>query len=202
MINEVAQRHGFGVDATRSMLDALVKGGGSMAQFNHPEFSGPGQWMRGGMTMVSDMFNDQLKGRIDALCVELSDLLAREPHLARADGSLSPHEGAEGARGQAPGQRILDAALEQDSDTDWWPSGLRSPDSTGAQNGVRYAYFENARRLAIDIGGTVTIYDTLDHRIGGFSQQQSVGGTLRFSSQHGLIDVARQPVISSSADKG
>jgi hypothetical protein len=29
------------------------------------------------------------------------------------------------------------------------------------QNGVRYAYFAQARRLAIEIGGTVTVYDTL-----------------------------------------
>ncbi len=50
----------------------------------------------------------------------------------------------------------------------------------------------------IDVGGTVTVYDTLDHQIGGFSQQQSVGGTLSFNSQHGLIDVASLPVISSN----
>jgi hypothetical protein len=75
---------------------------------------------------------------------------------------------------------------------DWWPENLHAPNSTGAQNGVRYAYFAQAQRLAIDVGGTVTVYDTLDHQIGGFSQQQSVGGTLSFSSQYGLIDV-REP---------
>jgi len=42
------------------------------------------------------------------------------------------------------------------------------------------------------------VYDTLDHQIGGFSQQQSVGGTLSFSSQYGLIDVASLPVVSSN----
>ena len=80
------------------------------------------------------------------------------------------------------------------------PSDLRSPNSTGAQNDVRYAYFALARRLAIDIGGTVTVYDTLDHEIGGFSQQQSVGASLSLSSQHGPIQVASLPVISSSGD--
>jgi hypothetical protein len=74
---------------------------------------------------------------------------------------------------------------------------LRFPNSTGAQNGVRYAHFAQARRLVIDVAGTVTVYDTLDHQIGGFSHQQSVGGTLGFSSQCGLIDVASLPVISS-----
>ena len=82
------------------------------------------------------------------------------------------------------------------SSSDWWPGDLHAPNSTGAQNGVRYAYFAQPRRLAIDVGGTVTVYDTLNHQIGGFSQQQSVGGTLSFSSQHGLIDVASLPVVS------
>jgi hypothetical protein len=63
---------------------------------------------------------------------------------------------------------------------------------------VRYAYFAQAHRLVIDLNGTVTVYDTLDHQIGGFSQQQSVGGTLSFTSQYGLMDVAQLPVISSS----
>jgi hypothetical protein len=38
-----------------------------MAQFNHPEFAGSGQWMQGGMLMLGDMFNHALKGRVDAL---------------------------------------------------------------------------------------------------------------------------------------
>ena len=79
---------------------------------------------------------------------------------------------------------------------DWWPSDLRWPNSTGAQNGVRYAYFAQARRLVIEVNGQVTVYDTLDHQIGGFSQQQSYGGSLSFSSQYGLIDVASLPVMS------
>ena len=61
---------------------------------------------------------------------------------------------------------------------------------------MRYAYFAQARRLAIEVSGRVTIYDTLDHQISGFSQQQSLGGSLTFSSQYGLVEVARLPVIS------
>ncbi len=57
-------------------------------------------------------------------------------------------------------------------------------------------HFAQARRLAIELNGQVTIYDTLDHNIGGFSQQQSYGGTLSFNSQYGLIDVGSLPVIS------
>ena len=57
------------------MLFAVHAGGGTMAQFSIPELGGSGQWMRGGMTMVGDMFDNALKARVDALCGELAQLL-------------------------------------------------------------------------------------------------------------------------------
>jgi hypothetical protein len=63
---------------------------------------------------------------------------------------------------------------------------------------VRYAYFPQAHRLAIEVNGRVTVYDTLDHQLGGFSQQQSRGSSLSFHSQHGLVDVASLPIVSSA----
>jgi hypothetical protein len=80
--------------------------------------------------------------------------------------------------------------------SDWWPSDLRWPNSTGAQNGVRYAYFAQARRLAIESNGSVAVYDTQDHQLGSFSQQQGCGGSVTFSSQYGLVEVTRLPVVS------
>jgi len=212
LINDIAQRHGFGVDATLSMLDAVINGNGSMAQFNHPEFAGSGQWMRGGMTMVSDMFNNYLKGRVDGLCSELANVVANQPDLVRSGSFQSQSQNGGSGYGQAQTSQSGHGNSQQQggggfgpsslfvpgTSNDWWPSDLRFPNSTGAQNGVRYAYFAQARRLCIDIAGTVTVYDTLDHQIGGFSQQQSVGGTLSFTSQYGLIDVASLPVISSN----
>jgi len=54
-------------------LDSVIHGNGNQAQFNHPEFSGAGQWMRGGMTMLSDMIDNFLNGRVDGLCNDLSN---------------------------------------------------------------------------------------------------------------------------------
>ncbi|WP_246217594.1 hypothetical protein [Paraburkholderia panacisoli] len=51
-IEEVAQQNRFSTDAVMSMLESVIRGNGSMAQFNHPEFGGSGQWMPGGMTIV------------------------------------------------------------------------------------------------------------------------------------------------------
>jgi hypothetical protein len=204
LISDISQRHGFGSDAVMAMLDAVIQGNGSMAQFSHPEFSGSGQWMRGGMTMVSDMFNGQLKGRVDALCSELSNVVANQPDLVRSGSFQSQSQGGYNSGqqqnsfgdGGGGGNGFGAASLFVPAPPDWWGADLRWPNSTGAQNGVRYAYFAQARRLAIELNGHVTIYDTLDHSIGGFSQQQSQGGTLGFNSQYGLIDVGSLPVVS------
>jgi hypothetical protein len=74
--------------------------------------------------------------------------------------------------------------------TDWLPAGLGSPSASGAQNGMRYAFFPQQRRLAIQQqeGGDVVQYDTGDHAISGVSQQSSSSSPL-FSSQHGDVDL-------------
>lgn len=210
-ISGVAQRHGFSYEATLNMLDAVINGNGSMAQFNHPEFSGSGQWMRGGMIMISDMFNNNLKGQIDGLCYELANLVANQPDLLRSGSFQSQNQGyqSQGNYPQAPSgssqQQNASGPLEPvslfvpppaGSSGEWWPAEIGWPNSTGAQNNVRYAYFQQARRLAIEVNGTVTVYDTQDHQIGGFSQQQSSGGSITFSSQHGLVSIADLPIIS------
>ena len=206
-INDIAARHGFSFDAVLSMLESVINGNGSMAQFNHPEFAGSGQWMSGGMTMVSDMFNNYLKGRVDGLCSELSRLVASQPNLLQSGSFQSQSQGGQGGQQQSnyPGQGTGTANFGNVSlfvppapglPANWWGNDLRYPNSTGGQNNVRYAHFAQARRLAIEVQGHVTVYDTLDHQIGGFSQQQSYGGSLSFSSQYGLIDVASLPVVS------
>jgi hypothetical protein len=76
-IDELAKRYSVSSGAVMTLLRALVNSNGDMAQFNHPELGGGGQWMRGGMTMVGDMFNYGLKSKVDGLCSELSQLLAQ-----------------------------------------------------------------------------------------------------------------------------
>lgn len=78
---------------------------------------------------------------------------------------------------------------------DWWPGGMGHPNNTGSQNGMRYAYFARSGRLAIERGGVVTLYDTLDNELGSIAPPQSLSGSLRFTSQHGPVDVASLPVV-------
>jgi Short C-terminal domain len=198
-VSDIAQRQGFSTDAVMHMLDAVVRGNGGMAQFSHPEFSGSGQWMRGGMTMVSDMFNNYLKGRVDGLCSELSALVANQPDLMQAGSFQSQTQGAPApvvAWGAPGGTTSQGGSLFAPAPPDWWGPDLKFPNSTGAQNGARYAYFAQARRLAVEAGGSVFIYDTLDHQISGFSQQQGPNGSMSCTSQYGTVALNSLPVVS------
>jgi hypothetical protein len=201
-INELAQRYQVSSDAVMTMLQAVVNGNGTMAQFYHQELGGGGQWMQGGMTMVGDMFNSGLKSKVDGLCTELSRLLAQQPFVAPGVSHQSQWQG--GGYGAAAGSVESPVSLFVPGSTggsgSWWPVELGSPNSSGGQNHVRYAYFANARRLAIEVNGVVTVYDTLDQQIGGVSQQQGGGGSFTLSSQFGTVDVANLPIISSNAE--
>lgn len=186
-IQGLAQRYGVSTDAAITMLYAVMNGNGTMAQFSHPELGGSGQWMQGGMTMVGDMFNYGLKSKVDGLCVEISNQLMNQP------GYFQPAQSQFQSSGNAPvGNLFVSAAAAGQ----WWPSDLGSPSSTGGQNNVRYAVFPGSRRLVVDIGGQVTVYDTLDNQIGGVSQQQGGNDSMTFSSQYGTINVSSLPVIS------
>ncbi|MEY3288983.1 MAG: hypothetical protein RLZZ419_1225 [Pseudomonadota bacterium] len=206
IINNIAQRYNFSSDAVFSMLQSIIKGNGSMAQFNHREFGGSGQWMKGGMIMLGDMFNNGLKNSVSGLCQELSNLIANQPGLIQTGSFQSQSQGNQQQNNFSGGQQqnssgptspvSLFVPPPAGSSENWWPAGLQYPSSTGSQNNVRYAYFATINRLAIDVNGQVTLYDTLNHQIGGFSQQQSTGGSITFTSQFGLVDVKTLPIIS------
>ena len=97
----------------RDMLRAVRAGHGGMAQFNHPEFGGSGQWMRGGMTMVWEhvRFRAQSPRRAPV-------------RRAFADSRTRAADRRRGARGA---RRMV-------------ASELGVPNSAGSQNEMRYAY--------------------------------------------------------------
>lgn len=197
LVSDLASRHGFSPDAVTHMLLSVRNGNGSMAQFSHPEFGGSGQWMQGGMIMLGDMFNHGLKGRVDSLCSEIAGILASQPGLLQSGSFQSQSQGGADLQTQTAGGAFGQSSLfVPDPATHWWPAELGSPSATGAQNNVKYAYFANARRLAVDTGGECWVYDTLDHQIGGFSQQQGGGSSITFTSQYGIVNLAHLPVVA------
>jgi len=194
IVDDAAQRHGFSSDAVYTLLMAVVAGQGWQAQFNHSELGGMGQWSQGGMIMIGDMFNNNLKYRVDSLCNELSNVVRSQTVIAPAPASFqSQSQGGFSninTYGSSGSSLFVPSAA-----ANWWPSDLGSPGSLGSQNTLRYAYFPNASRLAIDSNGQVTVYDTGNHSIGGFGQQQSGDQSLTFTSQYGLVRVADLPIV-------
>jgi hypothetical protein len=188
----VAERHGVSLDAAVALLGALAEGNGRQAQFNHPDLGGMGQWSQGGMIMVGDMFNHGLKARVDSLCNELAGLLHSQSSLAAA-GSQS--------QSQSRGGGVSLFVAGSGSSSQWWPAELGSPASTGAQTDLRYAFFPGPRRLAILQDGRVRVYDTGEHRLSGFSQQQGGDRSLTFTSQFGLVRLADLQLVQPQGDR-
>ena len=170
IISDISRRYNLSFDSAVRMLVSVNMGGGSMAQFSCPEL-GSGQWMRGGMTMVGDMFNYGLKNTVNNLCGELANALASTQMFPPA------------AKGQFGGNN-------------WWPGDLGSPSSSGSQNNIRYAFFPQTQRLVVERDGQVTVFNTLNHQISGVSQQQGGNTSLTFSSQFGTISTLSLPLIS------
>ena len=173
-VADIAQRYGLACESVLAMLFAVNAGGGTMAQFSIPELGGSGQWMRGGMTMVGNMFDNALKARVDALCSELAQLLATTPVFP---ASTTDHQVGF-------------------TSTNWWPADLGVPSASGGQNEARYAIFPSTQRLAIQINGVTKVFDTGEHQVGGVQQQQGAGdGSVSFTSQFGTFDVSGLPEL-------
>lgn len=181
-ITNVANRYGVSVNAATDLANALMLSNGTMAQFNIPELGGGGQWMQGGMTMVGDMFNNQLKYTVDGLCVDLSNLINQ------------------GAIQYKPLPKVQNQNGTQSPVGNWW-GDLGFPNSTGSQNGMSYAVFSNIGRLAIQQNGKVTVFDTLDNQIGGVGQQQGGNYSVSFTSQYGNVDLNTLPIVSGGEEK-
>ena len=178
LVDRMAKKHSVSPAAVGVVLAALRSGGGRMAQFSHADFGGMSQWSPG-MSMVGDMFNTQLKAKLDALCTDIA------AHLDASETADGAHSEGDEVSYRSPTR----------SD-DWWPAGLARPAAVGAQNDLRYAVFPETRRLAIDDQGTVSVYDTGSHRIFGVAQAQSADRTLTFTSQDGLVRIADLPKVS------
>jgi hypothetical protein len=172
LIEQMAKKHAVSPAAVEVVLAALRSGGGRMAQFSHADFGGMSQWSPG-MSMVGDMFNTQLKAKLNGLCSDIS------AHLDAAPATIGSRSGAD------------EVSYRSASESrDWWPTGMGRPGAVGAQNDLRYAVFPDSRRLVIDDQGMISVYDTGNHRIFGVAQAQSGDQTLSFTSQNGLVRVA------------
>ncbi|MBK8454675.1 MAG: SHOCT domain-containing protein [Thiofilum sp.] len=178
-LTATAERQGFSESTVTDLYLALVRGNGTMAQFSSPEVGGAGQWMRGGMLMVGDMFNNNLKNRVGALFNDLVTIYEQRPIAEVA--TFVPHS--------------ANAEVDPDAKTsEGIPLAWGQPSSSGSQNDTRYAYYPQARRLLVARNDESWVYDTGDHQIGGV-QQQNDWGAMTFTSQYGTVNLNSLPVV-------
>ena len=171
-IRHLASKHGFSEEATEFMAATIKSAGGRFAQWKHPSLGGFGQWVPG-VTTLSPR-DPALEKRLDELCLDVLSLLQASGHP------------------DTPGQ----------NSPVWWPKTLGlQPDVAGGQNRVRYAYFADPRRLAVDHGdGRVTVYDTGDHHVHGVARAPGAGDRLVFSSQRGEVSLDALTVVEPPGD--
>ena len=181
VLKEIADQYDLQLQSVETMAEAVVKGNGTMAQFNIPELGGNGQWMKGGMTMVGDMFNHSLKNKVDKLCTQLADIVSTRVIFEKSTESTE--------------------SVQSGSSNGSWPSVFGTPTSSGSQNNFKYAYFGPARRLVIEENGKRSIYDTKHHQISGISQQQGSNRSYQFKSQDGTVDLANLTLISEPGEQ-
>lgn len=197
IVSDIAIRYGVSDDAVTTLLSAVNAGYGTQAQFNHYELGGMGQWSKGGMVMIGDMFNNGLKNTVSNMCNELSQALANNQMYQPAPQpaqTFRPNQSQSQSSGFGGGNSFFVSGGMQGGSG--WPSELGQPSSSGAQNNLRYAVFPSTRRLAIDNNGQMIVYDIGDHNIGGFSQQQGGDQSITFNSQYGIVRVADLPVVT------
>lgn len=187
----LGQAYGLSDEAVSQMMSAVANGGGTQAQFNIPELGGMGQWSIGGMTMVGDMFNHGLQARVAGLCADISSAMQQGQFYKPAPQPAGNWQGQ--SQGQGYGGTSMSFGF---SGGGWWPEELGQPASQGSQNDLSYAIFPQVQRLAVRAHGSVTVYDTGDHQIGGISQQQSGGASWTFTSQYGTVAVDQLRVVS------
>ena len=155
-VTELAQRYGVSVDAVMTLLHALVQGHGTMAQFDHRELGGRGQWMAGGMVMVGGMWNNTLKTTVDGLCTALARLVTPEvvqaqPASSHRQSQRGPHQQRGGVSppdsGRTPAAVSMFVSSSAGGSAEaWWPADLGAPTTNGSQQTMRYAYCPAQRR--------------------------------------------------------
>jgi hypothetical protein len=139
-----------------------------MAQFSHSDFGGMSQWSPG-MTMVGDMFNSNLKSKLDAICTVLATYAAETPLTDRGNG-------------REDGEVSYQSSRERSS---WWERLVQS-----AHRMTFSMQFSPALEDWQSETAAMSKFTTLNHRIFGVAQAQSAAQTLTFNSQDALVRVS------------
>lgn len=157
---DIAARHNLSPAAVEALAQALSRGGGMEAQFNHPDLGGKGHWIPGDIA-IEDANNRVLKNRISRVCEEL-----------------------------AARYRTVSVPAVTTRQSRWWDAAYGRADLSGEIAGVRYAFFRATRRLLVQREDTIQIYDTGDHTlIALLTDSSEAAESLVFETEGGSVQV-------------
>jgi hypothetical protein len=69
--------------------------------------------------------------------------------------------------------------------TSWWPPTLRRPSTSGAHGTLKFAFFADKRRLLVESGELLLLFDSGAHQICEVEEQLGQEPGLAFTSQNG-----------------
>jgi hypothetical protein len=196
LIEQLSGRYGVNEYAVRGIWRALERSGGRSAQFSHPELGGYGQWMPG-IIQIGDMTNDSLRDRVASICQELSDYYSsQQGGMPISSPQVAPILQQHTMKPMQP-MSPMKPMEPMKAPTRWWPEEFgENTNAAGGQNEMRYAFFAEKRRLIVETGSGVKIYDTGDHCISGVQQHQHGDQKeVTFTSQHGKVNLAELPRV-------
>jgi hypothetical protein len=80
----------------------------------------------------------------------------------------------------------------------WWPADFGAPTTSGSTEHLRYAYFPAKRRLVIERGGKVAIYDTGDYQFRGALQASGADrSSLTFMTQRERVSLEELKLVNT-----
>ena len=87
---------------------------------------------------------------------------------------------------------------QQPTSNSAWPSELGTASTSGTSPEMRYAYFPQSRRLAVEWSGVLTIYDTADYQFRGMLQPHSAEAvSISILTQRGRVRLADLATVSA-----
>jgi hypothetical protein len=81
----------------------------------------------------------------------------------------------------------------------WWPAEFGTPTTSGSTEHLRYAYFPAKRRLVVERGGALAIYDTAEHQFRGALQASGTDkSSLTFMTQHERVALDKLRLVTQN----
>ena len=205
-IGRLSERYQVSAEAVSTLAEAMRRGGNRMAQFSHPDLGGHGQWLPG-MTQIGDMFNRELRHRVEGLCADLSSAMdaadeaefsTRLPPTDRAGGRtdhdslyMKPMEPIKPMKAMEPMKPMhgFESARRNAGGRKSWANRRTPPEGrtrcvtpiSRTRTGWR------STKAAAKSGFTTPV----GHKISGVQQRQSGGARkLVFTSEQGEMNLA------------